>query len=179
MMVKPHFQILIVLVVALISYGTLRAIQTPPVQDRENIEAPWFLFEAYFYNAAGQKVTLADFQDKVVLVNLWATWCPPCVVELPSLDTLQAKLRDKPFKVVAIAMDRSGVLPVQGFLAGRGIELLDVYWDKDRQIPLKWPYSGLPASFLLDRGGRVVARYDGPQEWHQGEIYNQIVSLLQ
>jgi thiol-disulfide isomerase/thioredoxin len=134
--------------------------------------------EAYFSDNIGQHRTLADFKGKVVLVNLWATWCPPCVVELPSLDKLQAKLKDKNFKVVAISMNQPPLSAVTQFLDQKDITHLEVYWDADRQIPLKWRYAGLPASFLLDKDGHVVREFDGPQVWDSGKTFDEIGGLL-
>lgn len=129
---------------------------------------------AGFYDAAGNKLTLQDFKNKVVLVNLWATWCPPCVAELPSLDALQAKLKDRDFIVVAISLDRTDMKTVTDFLQARGVEHLTPYHDRDRDIPLKWTYSGLPVSFLLDEEGMMIDQFDGPQEWHDGEVFERI-----
>lgn len=134
--------------------------------------------DAYFTDAIGQHRTLADFRGKVVLVNLWATWCPPCVTEMPSLDKLQAKLQDKDFKVLAVSMDPPPLAKVTAFLEQKDITHLEPYWDQDKQIPMKWKYAGLPVSFLLDRDGRVVQQFDGPQVWDSGPVFEKISALL-
>jgi len=128
-----------------------------------------------FYDKSGTKVTLDDFRGRVVLVNLWATWCPPCIAELPSLDRLQKMLPEDKFAVVAISMDTTSMEAVAGFLKKRSVKNLDVYWDKDRQLPLKWKYDGLPTSFLLDRDGNVMKRYDGPVV---GDMLNEVKTLV-
>lgn len=141
--------------------------------------------DAVFYDAAGKKFTLADFRGKVLLVNLWATWCPPCVAELPSLDVLQAKLHKKNFMVVAISLDRADISldradikTVTDFLEARKVERLTAYWDKDRDIPLKWKYAGVPVSFLIDAEGNVIEQIEGAREWHEGEIFDKISRLV-
>lgn len=134
--------------------------------------------EAGFFDVGGRKFTLADFRGKVVLVNLWATWCPPCVAELPSLDRLQALLKDRNFAVVAISLDRGDMKTVTDFLEKRGVEHLTAYWDRDRDVPLKWKYEGLPVSFLLDEKGAVIEKFDGPREWHEGDVFRQIEKAL-
>jgi thiol-disulfide isomerase/thioredoxin len=183
--VKRNFDLvlMVVLVVALVLGASvaLRGKLMHFAQDKENAvtaTAGEILPEAAFFTDSDQRKTLADFKGQVVLVNLWATWCPPCIVELPALDSLQAKLKDRNFKVIAIAMDQPPLSTVTAFLQGRDITHLDVYWDKERQIPLKWRYDGLPVSFLIDAEGHVVHKFNGPQEWDKGAVFAKISSLL-
>ncbi len=120
----------------------------------------------YFYDKSDNKVTLDDFKGKVVLVNLWATWCLPCIAELPSLNRLQDKWPQDKFSVVAISLDNKiSPLDLRSFLDKHGAKGIDVYHDKDRQIRLKWKYAGLPTSFLIDREGIVVRQYNGAYDW--------------
>lgn len=132
-----------------------------------------------FYDAEENPVRLADFAGEVLLVNLWATWCPPCVAELPALDSLQAKLRDKGLHVVPVSLDRKPVSEVAAFLAARRVERMALYIDKDRQIPMKWTYAGVPASFLIGADGVVIEQFDGPREWDKGEIFDRIAAALE
>lgn len=182
MPVKPQFQISLMLLAMVLgaglSYGILRTMPDEPKPVAVKAAEVFQLPEAYFYNEAGEKTRLNDFRGQVLLVNLWATWCPPCVVELPALDTLQAKLKDKNFRVVAISLDRTSATNVISFLKGRGIEQLNVYWDKDRQIPAKWQYSGIPTTFLVDAAGNVVETFDGPYEWDRGPVFEKISSFV-
>lgn len=182
MTVKPHFQILIVAVLVLFSYG----IVTWALPQRgENMKTATAvagdpLPEAVFYDVkTASPMTLDDFKGQVLLVNLWATWCPPCVQELPALDTLQAKLKDKNFRVIAISLDRGDPQQIARFLDDRHIEQLDIYWDKDRNIPAKWVYEGIPTSFLIDGEGRVVERIAGAHDWDKGVMFDKIKALLQ
>ena len=178
MAVKPHLQAWVLVAAAILAYGIVQYLHKNIEGNKEKPAIEQLAADAYFFDQGGRKLTLADFKGQVVLVNLWATWCPPCVVELPALDALQAKLRDRPFKVVAIAMDRSSVTTVASFLLERGIENLDIYWDQERQIPLKWKYDGIPTSFLLDEEGLVVERFDGAYEWDKGDIFDKIEGML-
>jgi thiol-disulfide isomerase/thioredoxin len=172
--VKVHFLLFILLLLAA-GFGALKYQndKTPkvPVQ---TLKLP--VIE--FYDKSGQKVTLESFRGKVVLVNLWATWCPPCVAELPSLNRLQERLSDKHFKVVAISMDRTSLQDVGRFLKEKGGKNLDVYWDKDRQVPLKWRYDGLPTSILLRQDGTIVAQYSGPYVWDKPPLLRKVNDLL-
>lgn len=134
--------------------------------------------EVTFVDRQGQPVTLASFEGQVVLVNLWATWCPPCVAELPSLNAMQAQLRDKGFKVVAISVDRTDLAAIDAFWQSRDTAQLDFYWDKERAIPQHWTYEGIPTSFLLDRRGRVLRVFNGAYKWDEEEISRTIEAAL-
>jgi thiol-disulfide isomerase/thioredoxin len=171
--VKRHFQLLVLALIVLASYGVLE--YTRHNQAEKLAQLP----EIYFYDKLEHPVTLENFKGTVVLVNLWATWCPPCVAELPSLNRLQEKLPGKKFRIVAISLDKSSLKDIQGFLNAKGAKNLDVYWDKDRRVPLKWKYEGLPTSFLLDRTGAVVKRYEGPYAWDTEPLLKEIRALLQ
>lgn len=135
--------------------------------------------EVTFYDAEGKPVRLTDFAGEVLLVNLWATWCPPCVAELPSLDTLQAKLRARGLHVLPVSLDSKPASAVAEFLAARRVEQMSLYIDSDRQIPMKWVYAGIPASFLIGRDGVVIEQFDGPREWDKGAVFDSIAAHLE
>ncbi len=118
-----------------------------------------------FTSADGKLHRLSDWRGKVVLLNLWATWCAPCEAEMPSLDRLQAKLGSGGFAVLALSMDRTGPDKPQSFFAGNGITHLAIYMDSAGQAAASVRASGLPVSIILDRRGREVARLIGPAEW--------------
>lgn len=131
-----------------------------------------------FYDAAGNAVTLESMKGQVLLVNLWATWCPPCIAELPALDLLQARLRDAGLKVVPVSMDRKPVAEIAAFLEARKVEQMELYVDTDREIARKWAFEALPVSYLIDREGQVIDVFMGPREWAQGEIFEKIKAAL-
>lgn len=177
---------------ALLSYTILTNIQPSDTQNMKTMDKkvpvasrpatpvlPSPLPTAVFYDAAGKDFTLETFKGDVLLVNLWATWCPPCIAELPSLDMLQARLRENGLKVLAISMDRKPVEEVAAFLAARKVERLDLYIDRDRDIARKWQYEALPASYLIDRNGKVLEVFMGPREWTKGEVFDKIKTALQ
>lgn len=130
-----------------------------------------------FADGSGQPLTLADFRGTVVLVNLWATWCPPCVKEMPALDALQAKLGGPDFAVVAISQDRGGVTLPQAFLEGEGLRNLGLYVDPDGTATQALKAPGLPTSVLFDRDGNEIARLVGPAEWDSEEMVAKIKEL--
>ena len=113
----------------------------------------------------GKAISLAKFKDKVVLVNFWATWCPPCIRELPSIDRLQASLGGDNFTVVAVSIDRGGK-PVAMLLVKRlKIKHLTLYLDKESKTARDLGVRSMPTTFIFDRMGREVGKLEGGAEW--------------
>ena len=129
-----------------------------------------------FTAQSGKTVTLADFRGRVVLVNLWATWCVPCIKEMPSLARLQTRLGD--LAILAISEDRRGAAAVAPFLAEHHIDGLAVYLDPDNAVERAFFVSGLPSSFLIDRGGRIVGSLVGAAQWDAPAMVQLINSYL-
>ncbi|WP_161973838.1 TlpA disulfide reductase family protein [Hwanghaeella grinnelliae] len=113
----------------------------------------------------GDAVSLADFHGKVVLVNVWATWCPPCVAEMPALDNLQMLRGGEDFAVVALSVDSQGPSVVTAFLKKHGLKNLVPYIGKGRETFDHFGMSELPTTFLLGRDGSVWGVIAGPAEW--------------
>jgi len=124
---------------------------------------------AGFQALDGAPVTLADFEGQVVLVNFWATWCAPCVREMPDLERLHLALRDEGFAVLAVSEDRGGAGVVAPFLARLDLQWLPVYLDSKSKLGRAFAVKALPTSFLVDRQGRVVAGLIGPADWGSPE----------
>ena len=118
-----------------------------------------------FVDADGKTRSLDEFKGKVVLLNLWATWCGPCVEEMPSLDRLQARLGGEGFTVVALAMDKQGKQLVEPFLAKLGVKNLTMYLDTSGNATRALKARGLPTTFLIDREGREIGRLEGAAAW--------------
>jgi thiol-disulfide isomerase/thioredoxin len=124
---------------------------------------------APFEDSMGQPVTLGSFHGKVVLLNLWATWCPPCVAEMPELDKLQADMGGEGLAVVAVSTDAQGIKKSAPFYRRAGLTHLDLYNDTRQALPQALKVTGLPISLLIDRDGNVVGRIDGPAQWDSPE----------
>lgn len=118
-----------------------------------------------FVDADGKPHSLDDFKGKIVLLNLWATWCGPCVEEMPSLDRLQAKLGGADFTVLALAMDKQGKPLVEPFLAKLGVRNLAMYLDTSGNATRALKARGLPTTVLIDREGREIGRLEGAASW--------------
>lgn len=112
----------------------------------------------------GAEKRLADLNGRWVLVNLWATWCAPCIKEMPSLDRLEAKLGTA-LTVVAISEDRGGAKTVDPFLAAHPVTSLAIGLDPPGHFVSAFHVEGLPTSLLIDSKGTVVAKLEGAADW--------------
>ena len=134
--------------------------------------------ETGFTDAAGKPASLADFKGKPVVVNLWATWCQPCLKEMPSLDRLQSQLDDK-LAVAAISEDRAGAKRVGSFVAAMGLQKLKIYLDPKSAVGHAFNVRGLPTSIVIDARGRVVGRVEGAAEWDSAAMMAVLKPLLE
>ena len=123
-----------------------------------------------FDDDQGRPRSLADFRGKVVLLNIWATWCPPCRREMPSLDRLQSKLGGPDFEVAALSIDRAGIEVVRRFYAEIGIRNLAIYIDSSGKASRELGTVGVPSTLLIDREGRELGRLAGAAEWDAPEM---------
>jgi thiol-disulfide isomerase/thioredoxin len=135
---------------------------------------PEVLPEVKFQDADGRERSLADWRGKVVLLNLWATWCLPCRKEMPALDRLQATLGSDQFQVVAISVDRTGLAGAKKFLEETKTPNLAVYADPTARLASSLRAAGLPATLLIDKEGRELGRLLGPAEW-DGEAARHLI----
>ncbi|MGE0768372.1 MAG: TlpA family protein disulfide reductase [Hyphomicrobiaceae bacterium] len=141
-------------------------------------KAPEELPELPFQDKDGKSRTLKEWQGKVVLVNLWATWCAPCRKEMPSLDRLQAELGSDKFEVVAISADKTGIAGAKRFLDQIKIQKLGVYADPTVRIHSGLKAIGMPASLVIDAKGREIGRLVGPAEWDSAEAKTLIKAVI-
>ena len=138
-----------------------------------NVQAPALRLP----DLAGKPVDLKDFKGQVVLVNFWATWCPPCREEMPSLWNLQNELRDYPFRVIAVNMGETTV-EVNTFLPQAMKRDFVVLMDRQGGVLQNWSISGFPTSYIIDKHGRIRYRLAGPAEWDSFDNKELIKKLL-
>ena len=122
-----------------------------------------------FTDADGNVLTLGAKKGKVLLVNFWATWCAPCLEEMPTLDRLQAELGGPRFEVVAINLNREGMSEAVSYLERNNITQLAAYNEKGFKFPRAIEVNGLPVTLLIDRNGLEIGRLIGPEEWDSRE----------
>lgn len=135
--------------------------------------APRELAPLRFSDERGTVRTLSSLRGQVVLLNVWATWCPPCREEMPALDRLQAALGGSRFEVVAVSIDAEGLPAVQAFFKQVGLKHLHPYLDSFHDVGALGAM-GIPTTLLIDREGREIARKRGPATWDDPGVMQTI-----
>jgi len=125
---------------------------------------------------AGRPVTLADYRGKVVLLNIWATYCEPCREEMPSLERLQKQFPGTDFRVVAVSVDEVGPDMVMAFANSLGLTF-DILHDQSAAIQRIYQTAGVPESYLIDRDGVIVKKVIGASEW-DGPVHTVLIRRL-
>ena len=116
-------------------------------------------------NAVGKTLSLKDFKGKIVLLNFWATWCQPCIHELPSMERLQAKFDEDDFTIVAISLDRGGASVAARLLKRLKLKRLKLYIDKKNKSAQVLGVKFMPTTFIFDRKSRKLGMLKGGVEW--------------
>jgi thiol-disulfide isomerase/thioredoxin len=125
----------------------------------------------------GKRISLSRYRGKIVLLNLWASWCPPCVRELPALDRLQQRLGGEDFAVVAISVDRTAEPARRMFVDQLALEHLDFLIEPPEKLGLFFPIDVLPSNFIIDREGRVIGLLRSFVEW-ESPLAEEFVARL-
>ncbi|GAB6051858.1 hypothetical protein JCM17960_06780 [Magnetospira thiophila] len=133
-----------------------------------------------FLDDTGEQRSIAAFRGKVVLLNFWATWCPPCVREMPALDRLQGLLKDEGLVVLTLSQDRGekNQNKARAFMVEKKLTHLDLYFDDRSAVAREVGARNLPTSLLVDKQGREVARLLGTAEWDDAESVALFRNLL-
>jgi thiol-disulfide isomerase/thioredoxin len=134
-----------------------------PLSEIERQTPPAALPALRFATLDGTAKTLADFHGKPVLLNFWATWCGPCVAELPELDRLAAT--DPSLSVIAVSTDRGGAGVVKPFLAAHGVTHATILLDHDSDAVHTLGVAGFPTTLLIDADGKLRGKLEGPADW--------------
>jgi len=151
--------------------GPLSKIAIAPQAERSS--APGFVAE----RLDGGKSALNDFKGKVVLLNFWATWCMPCRKEMPSMQALWQKYSEKDLLVVAISIDEGAKSQVASFI--KRLKLgFPILLDPEGKVSDLYKVSGLPASYLIDRDGKLISHIVGSEDWASAEAFSLMDTLL-
>ena len=155
------------------TYALAAAESGPPrtgwMEKFEPAEKPARAPDTVFTAEDGAKLTLKDFRGRIVLLNFWATWCGPCVREMPSLERLHKKLGTANFTVIALSEDRKGWEKITPFRKQIGLTTLPLFHDVSSKMMFAARARGLPTTLLIGRDGRELGRLTGPAEWDSDE----------
>jgi len=143
------------------------------VPESERHAAPAFTIE----NLRGGDVALADYKGKLVLLNFWATWCAPCLKEMPSMEKLWQKYKEQGLVVVAVSVDEGYKKRIQTFLKLYDLSF-PVLLDPESEVSDLYKVSGIPASFLIDRNGKIISRLVGEDDWFSDDAIQLVEDLL-
>ncbi len=139
----------------------------------EDVEAPDFTLPSI----GGGDVSLSDFRGKWVFVNFWATWCGPCVVEMPMMNNLYKELKDEGFDMVAISVDKNDAADVQAFVDEHKLDFTILH-DRDNSIMKMYGVTTLPLSYIISPEGHVIAQSLGAREWDNPVMIQYIRDLM-
>jgi thiol-disulfide isomerase/thioredoxin len=167
------------LVVALLGSAAVRADESDKIKLGEFIPeassqpAP----EISFTDMAGNPASLADFKGKFLILNLWATWCQPCLKEMPSLIALQQRLGTA-LTIIAVSEDRGGANVVQPFVAEHQLNKLKLYLDPKSTVTHALAVRGLPTSFAIDGDGKILGKVEGGGDWDGNAMRALLAKLM-
>ncbi|HYZ42968.1 MAG TPA: TlpA disulfide reductase family protein [Stellaceae bacterium] len=195
-MARPSFRltsatiaaaVALVLVALGLEYGpqffSARTVLQEPVEAADGLELTLFdrprpMPEIRFADDQDHERTLEDFRGRVVLLNIWATWCAPCRKEMPALDRLQARLGGDEFVVIPLSVDRDGAAAVRRFYQEVGVKKLRIYVDPSARASHALSIPGVPTTLLIDREGREVARKMGEAEWDGPKMVSLVQQII-
>jgi peroxiredoxin len=141
---------------------------------KDNLPAPDFTFP----RLDGKMVSLSDYKGKVVLVNIWATWCPPCVDEMPSMEKLYRKFKGKNFEILAVSIDEPGLKAVAPFMKKSNLTFPALI-DSEGAVKAVYGITGIPESFIIDQQGLLLKKIVGPVDWATPNIFRFFSELIQ
>ncbi|MFQ6371971.1 TlpA disulfide reductase family protein [Shewanella sp. YIC-542] len=147
--------------------------------DKINVLAHGFpLQQVAFADGQGQPHTFEQYHGKIVLVNMWATWCPPCVRELPALQRFAHKFDPSQFVMLPISIDQGGKPQVDAFLADRGITDFSSFYDPQMALDAIFPLDTIPATFILDGQGTLIAFVRSFVDWDDPQAVELIEGFI-
>lgn len=144
-------------------------------QTLPRVETPFVAPDFTLDSEGGKTYHLADYRGQVVLINFWATWCPPCRHEMPSMNRMWKKIKGKGVQVFAVNVGEDADTIFE-FLGSYPVNF-PLLMDHDGTIVKKYPVTGLPTTYIVDPEGKVVYRAVGSREWDDPKLYGQLLRL--
>lgn len=126
----------------------------------------------------GEMIRLADQKGKVVFLNIWATWCPPCVQEMPSMEKLYQQLKGEDFEILAVSIDKKGTEAVLPFMKKHNLSFTALI-DSKESMKYKYQTTGVPETFIIDKNGIIVEKVIGPRDWATPDAIGFLRNLIQ
>ncbi|MDD2557449.1 MAG: TlpA disulfide reductase family protein [Desulfuromonadaceae bacterium] len=148
----------------------------PQTQAQETAAAAKVAPDFTLIDMQGKKVTLSDLRGQVVLVNFWATWCPPCRQEMPSMEELYKQLKPHGVELLAINIEENGPKAVADFLTNKA-HSFPILFDQQAQVQRLYRVSRFPETFIVDRNGNIVEHVVGAIDWMQPGVVDFLRSL--
>lgn len=146
----------------------------PKSRLQPGLPAPDFVFPGLDSKTVG----LADYKGKVVFLNIWATWCPPCREEMPSMEKLYKELKGEDFEILAVSIDASGAKAVAPFMREYHLSF-PVLLDPEGTMKTLYGTTGVPESFIIDKEGRIEQIIIGPMDWATPDVVHFFRDLIQ
>ncbi|MGL5359022.1 MAG: TlpA disulfide reductase family protein [Shewanella sp.] len=131
-----------------------------------------------FKDVDGNAIDFSQYKGKVVMVNMWATWCPPCVRELPAIERLATKFKAEDFALLPISIDAEGQPLVQRFLGSQGMAGFNSYYDPKQNLSQVFPLDTIPATFILDQNGDLIAFVRSFVDWDDAKAVTLIQGFI-
>jgi peroxiredoxin len=156
----------------LVALGAVAGLQYLGRAPRTGYTAPDFTLP----DLRGRPYRLSDFRGRVVFLNLWATWCPPCRMEMPAMEALYKRFKQRDFVMLAVAQEDNAA-GVRAFAEEMGLSF-PVLLDPDASLSPRYGATGYPETFIIDRSGQVVNHTIGPAEWNSPEMVAYFERLL-
>jgi peroxiredoxin len=177
-----NYQSIILILLLLVGVGIIILLQTdnssitPAGKPRFEKAAPAPNFT--LPDLAGKMTSLADYKGQVVLLNIWATWCAPCVAEMPSMEKLHQELKEEKFVILAVSIDESGADAVRPFMKKHKLNFPALI-DSTGMVKNLYQTTGVPESFIIDKQGRIVEEVIGPRDWAADGAIRYFRKLIQ
>jgi peroxiredoxin len=154
----------LVFLLGLAGYAYLRRATTPATPPTPLLRAGELAPAFTYPDLEGRPVSLKDYRGKVVFLNVWATWCPPCLWEMPSMEALHRKYRDRDLVVLAVSIDALGKEAVLPYMKKLGLTF-SALLDPKGTVKRLYQTTGVPETFLIGRQGRLIRKIIGPRDW--------------
>ncbi len=179
---RVNLQAIILLFLFVAGVGSIVLLQTKDSsiklsgkpQIEKGVPAPNFSFP----DLDSKMISLAEYKGKVVLLNIWATWCPPCVQEMPSMEKLHQELKNENFEIIAVSVDELGAKAVIPFMKKHKLSFPTLI-DTKGVINGLYQTTGVPESFIIDKEGIIVEKIIGPKNWASPDAIRYFRSLIQ